>query len=206
MARGKALTAVHSTCLAPTAPIAPRMTASATNFHHHANHLHEPPDNMSEAMSSDPVDNLENLATEWEFNNGLGLIVDDINHCFRCSEFTMHYSSAKVHLHPSHNMVYLAHKKNIGRELQEQIGEHQSYWDKLCKSISHLQQILEGVRQEKKTAHNALECCYSRLDGICLVLEEARQECLAAKSSQHPWSSPSPSPWPHKLPHHAPPP
>ncbi len=173
MARGKAPTAVHSTCLAPTAPTAPRMMASATNFHHHANHLHEPPNDMSETMSSDPVDDSENLAMEWEFNEGLGLILHDLNHCTMCSEFMMHYSSAKVHLHPSHDTVYLAHKKNIGRELQEQIGKRWSHWDKLCKSISHLQQILEGVHQEKKTACNALKCCHSRLDSIHLALEKA---------------------------------
>ncbi len=183
MARGKAPTAVCSTRLAPTAPTAPRMTASATNFHHHANHSHEPPNDVSEAMSSDPVDDSENLAMEWEFNEGLGLVLHDLNCCSMCGKFAMHYSSAKVHLHPSHDMVYLAHKKNIGRELQERIGEHRSHRDKLCKSISHLQRILEGVRQEKKTARDALERCRSRLDGIHLALEEARQEHLAAKSS-----------------------
>ena len=206
MARGKAPTAVHSTRLAPTAPTAPRMMASVTNFRHCANHSHEPPDDVSEAMSSNPVDDSENLATEWEFNEGLGLILHDLNHCSMCGEFTMHYSSAKVHLHPSHDTVYLARKKNIGRELQERIGKHRSHRDKLCKSISHLQRILEGVRQEKKTARDALERCRSRLDGICLALEEARQEHLAAKSSRCPRSSPSPSPRPHKLLHHAPPP
>ena len=204
MARGKAPTAVRSTRLAPTAPTAPRMTASATNFRHHANHLHKPPDDVSEAMSSDPVDNSENLAMEWEFNEGLGLILHDLNHCSMCGKFVMHYSSAKVCLHPSHDMAYLARKKNIGRELQEWIGERRSHQDKLCKSISHLQQILEGLCQEKKTAHDALERCHSRLDGICLALEEARRECLAAKSSRCPRSSPSPSPRPHKLPCHTP--
>ena len=78
---------------------------------------------MSETMLSDPVDNLENLAMEWEFNKGLGLVLHDLNCCTMCNEFAMHYSSAKVCLHPSYNMAYLAHKKNIGRELQERIGE-----------------------------------------------------------------------------------
>ena len=204
MARGKAPTAVRSTHLAPTAPTAPRMMASATNFRHHANHSHEPPDDVSEAMLSDLVDNLENLAMEWEFNEGLGLVLHDLNCCSMCGKFAMHYSSAKVHLHPSHDTVYLACKKNIGRELQERIGKHQSHQDKLCKSIFHLQRILEGVRQEKKTARDALEHCCSRLDGIHLALEEARREHLAAKLSQRPRLSPSPSPRPHKLLRHAP--
>jgi hypothetical protein len=206
MARNKALRAVCSTCQAPTASTAPRMMASATNFHCHANHSHEPPNDASETMLSNLVDDLENLATEWEFNKGLGLVLHDLNRCPMCGEFTMHYSSAKAHLHPSHDTAYLARKKNIGRKLQEWIGEHRSHWDELCKSISHLQQILEGIHQEKKTACDALEHCHSRLDGIRLELEEAWQEHLAAKLSQCPWLSPSPSPWPHKLPHHTPPP
>ena|SRR5713226_542219 len=176
-------------------------------------HLHKPPSESGTVLrdSEAGVDNLENPVVEWEFHKGLELIIHDLNCCPRCSEFVMHYSSAKAHLHPSHNMAYLARKKIIGRDLQDRIDGHQSQLEGLGESISHLQRLLEGVRQEMKTACVGLKGCCRALGKVHLELEEAqgRGEPVAAsaisKSSRCPQSSPSPSPLsqPHKLPHHA---
>ncbi len=145
MVRGQSLqqTVIRSTC--STRP-APRMVAN--NSYRHANHSHESSDNKSENGSRDSesgvdhsheppsesgtvsrdseagMDNSENPVAEWEFHKGLELVIHDLNHCPRCSEFVMHYSSAKACLHPSHNMAYSACKEIIGRDLQDQIDSH----------------------------------------------------------------------------------
>src|SRR5216684_3312539 len=47
-------------------------------------------------------------AMGWVFNKGLKLIFHKVDNCCTCDKFVAHYSSAKAHLHSSHNMVCLA--------------------------------------------------------------------------------------------------
>src|SRR5260370_28757053 len=53
------------------------------------------------------------------------------------------------------------------------------------KSIPHLQEMLERVCEETKTACIGLEGCHMRLEEVCCQLEEAWQDRVAAKRLIH---------------------
>ncbi len=65
-------------------------------------------------------------AMGWVFNKGLKLIFHKVDNCCTCDKFVAHYSSAKAHLHSSHNMVCLAWQHLITKDVEEQIDGHQS--------------------------------------------------------------------------------
>ncbi len=151
-------------------------------------------------------------ATGWVFNKGLNLILHEVDNCHMCNKFAVHYSSVKACLHSSHNMACSAWQHLIAKDVEEWIDGHQSQLKKLSKSIPHLQEVLERICEETKTACSKLEDCCMRLGKVHCQLEEDRWDqgaangsctSISSKSSKCPWPSQSPSLRPPKLLCHA---
>jgi hypothetical protein len=165
----------------------------------------------SESDSNDTLSDAEELEDEssiasgtgWVFNEGLELVLHDVERCRVCKRFAVHYCNAMIYLDPSHPAASLARKVAIAGHVQERIDGQQLQLDSFKKTIPDLQQKLEGIRQELKTARAGLEGHRMKLEEAQRGLEEAR--CVRAasgsytESSQRPQSSRSPSPRPHKL-------
>ena len=135
---------------------------------------------------------------DWEFHQGLELVLHEVDRCRTCSEFAEHYSLAKIRPDPSYREASLSRTLAIGGAVHHRIDGCRSQLQVSKETVARFQRILDGVRQEIRTVRAVLE-------GRRLKLEEARRDRSAAsgstsgsKSSQRPRPSRSPSPRPRK--------
>jgi hypothetical protein len=138
---------------------------------------------------------------DWEFHQGLELVLHDLKRCSTCDEFAVHYALAKIYPDPSYYEASLSRTLAIGGAVQKRIVGCQSQLRVSKETVAQLQKTLDGVRQEIRTARAVLEGHRVKLEEVRCALEEARRDWSAAsgsKSSQRPRLSRSPSPRPLK--------
>ena len=128
-------------------------------------------------------DEPETESGTWVFNWEMGLIVHNVNDCQTCNEFAVHYSHARICLHPSYRLACSVHEKAIAGTVGKVVDNLQSRLTDVKDNVYHLRQILIDLCLEMNTERNKLEGCRGRLEEARRGLEKARWDRKAAGDS-----------------------